>query len=506
MIYIDPPYNTGKDFVYRDNFKATPEDYDEDTDYKDAEGNIQFKKNEKTNGRYHSDWLSMMYPRLKLARNLLADDGVIFVSIDDNEMHNLRKLMDEIFGAENFVSQFIWKSRQNKDNRTLTGASIDHEYIICYSKSSEARALSGSERKEESYTNPDNDPRGDWASANMVGLLPESLRPNLHFDLINPETNINYGRPRMGWRNDQKGMNRLIADKRIIWPKDPNGRPRRKVFLSELNASLAGYSSVIAEDVYTRTGTAEIAELFGDDRIFDFPKPSALIKELLAQATGEAQDAIVLDFFAGSATTAHAVIELNAIDNGNRRWIMVQLPEETDEKSEAYKVGYATIPEISRERIRRAGDKIAAEYPDAEVDYGFRALTIADTNYKDVYKPAGQLQQGDLLASVDNVKEDRSDLDLLYGVLTQSALELNRPIKTVEVAGATTYQYDYFGEVSGLIACFAKDVPEEAIKAIAALRPLTAVFRDSSFADSQAKVNLSEHFRILSPETKVKVI
>jgi adenine-specific DNA-methyltransferase len=269
---------------------------------------------------------------------------------------------------------------------------------------------------------------------------------------------------------------------------------------------LAGYSSVIAEDVYTRTGTAEIAELFGDDRIFDFPKPSALIKELLAQATGEAQDAIVLDFFAGSATTAHAVIELNAIDNGNRRWIMVQLPEETDEKSEAYKVGYATIPEISRERIRRAGDKIAAEYPDAEVDYGFRALTIADTNYKDVYKPAGQLQQGDLLASVDNVKEDRSDLDLLYGVLTQSALELNRPIKTVEVAGATTYQYDYFGEVSGLIACFAKDVPEEAIKAIAALRPLTAVFRDSSFADSQAKVNLSEHFRILSPETKVKVI
>lgn len=217
-------------------------------------------------------------------------------------------------------------------------------------------------------------------------------------------------------------------------------------------------------------------------------------------------DAIVLDFFCGSGTTAHAVMRLNAEDGGNRKWIMVQLPEETDEKSEAYKAGYKTIPDIARERIRRAGDKIAAEHPDAKVDYGFRALTVADTNYKDVFKPAGQLQQADLLSAVNNIKEDRTDLDLLYGVLTQSALELNRPINTTEIAGATVYKYDYFGEISGLIACFAKDVPEATIKAIAELKPLTAIFRDSSFADSQAKVNLAEHFRILSPDTKVKVV
>jgi hypothetical protein len=216
-------------------------------------------------------------------------------------------------------------------------------------------------------------------------------------------------------------------------------------------------------------------------------------------------DFVYHDIFKAS-TTAHAVMQLNAEDGGNRKWIMIQLPEETDEKSEAYKAGYKTIPEIARERIRRAGDKIAAEHPDAKVDYGFRTLTIADTNYKDVYKPAGQFQQGDLLASVDNIKEDRTDLDLLYGVLTQSALELNRPISTADIAGATIYKYDYFGEVSGLIACFTSNVPEETIKAIAMLKPLTAVFRDSSFADSQAKVNISEHFRILSPDTKVKVI
>ena len=503
MIYIDPPYNTGKDFVYHDNFKASTEQYDEDTEYRDDEGNIQFKKNEKSNGRYHSDWLSMMYPRLKLARNLLKEDGVIFISIDDNEQANLKKLCDEIFGEDNFIAEFIWKSRQNKDNRNLTGVSVDHEYILCYSRFAH-RAIRGESRKEDRYTNPDNDPRGPWSSGNMAGLLSADLRPNTHYDLIDPATGINYGRPKMGWRYDKNTMGKLIDEKRILWPSDSTGRPRRKVFLNDLSDTLPGFSSIIGQDIFTRNGTMEIDDLFEGERYFDYPKPSALIKQLVDQSCDK--EGIVLDFFSGSATTAHAVVRLNAEDGGNRRWIMVQLPEPTDEKSEAYKAGYKNIPDVSRERIRRAGEKIASEYPDAKVDYGFRALTIADTNYKDVFKPAGQLQQADLLSTVDNVKEDRTDLDLLYGVLTQSALELNRPISTTEIAGATVYQYDYFGEVSGLIACFAKDVPEEAIKAIAGLKPLTAVFRDSSFADSQAKVNLAEHFRILSPDTKVKVV
>jgi len=503
MIYIDPPYNTGKDFVYHDNFKATPEDYDEDTEYKDDEGNIQFKKNEKTNGRYHSDWLSMMYPRLKLARNLLSEDGVIFISIDDNEQANLKKLSDEIFGEDNFVAEFIWKSRQNKDNRNLTGVSIDHEYVLCYSRT-QHRAVRGEDRKEGQYSNPDNDERGNWASANMAGILSEDLRPNTHFDLIDPATDINYGRPRMGWRYDRSTMRRLIEEKRILWPSNENGRPRRKVFLSELSEALPGFSSIIGEGVFTRNGSGEVDVLFDNKRYFDYPKPVDLIKRLADQSTDK--NDIILDFFSGSGTTAQAVMQLNAEDGGNRKWIMVQLHEETDEKSEAFKAGYKTIPHISRERIRRAGDKIASAHPDVKVDYGFRALTIADTNYKEVYKSAGEYKQFSLLDDIDNVKDDRSELDLLYGVLTQSALELNRPIKTVEVAGAATHQYDYFGEVSGLVACFAENVPEEAIKAIAALKPLTAVFRDSSFADSQAKVNLSEHFRILSPETKVKVI
>lgn len=503
MIYIDPPYNTGKDFVYRDNFKATVEEYDDATEYKDDEGNVQFKKNEKTNGRYHSDWLSMMYPRLKLARNLLTNDGVIFISIDDNEQANLKKLCDEIFGEDNFVAGFIWKSRQNKDNRNLTGVSVDHEYVLCYAKL-QHRAVRGEERKEDRYSNPDNDPRGPWTSGNMAGLLSADLRPNTHYDLINPATGLNYGKPKMGWRYDQNTMSRLIAEDRILWPTSEIGRPRRKVFLGDLSDTLPGFSSLVGKDIYTRTGTLEIDDLFDGSRHFDYPKPVALIRQLMNQSLDS--NSIVLDFFSGSSTTAHATMQLNAEDGGSRKWIMVQWPEETDEKSEAFKAGYSTIPEIARERIRRAGEKIAAEHPDAEVDYGFRALTIADTNYKDVYRPAGELEQATLLDVVDNIKDDRSDLDLLYGVLTQLALELNRPIEKRSIVGSEIYLYDYKAEVTGLAGCFSAQVSEEAVMEIAKLKPVTAVFRDSSFVDSQAKVNLAEHFRVLSPETRVKVI
>ena len=267
MIYIDPPYNTGNDsFIYPDKFSETKEEYLRRVGDKDEAGYMtregMFRRNSKENGQYHSNWLNMMMPRLYLAKSLLREDGVIFVSIDDNEVYNLRLLMNEVFGEENFVGELIWKSRQNKDNRNVTGLSIDHEYVLCYSKYNEHRVLKGADRKTGQYANPDNDPRGSWVSGNMVGLLGEDMRPNCHYDLINPRTGINYGKPRMGWRYDSNTMQRLIEEDRIIWPKTVDGRPRRKVFLTELNNLLPNYTSVIGNGIYTRTGTKEINDLF----------------------------------------------------------------------------------------------------------------------------------------------------------------------------------------------------------------------------------------------------
>lgn len=507
MIYIDPPYNTGKDFVYRDNFRASVDQYDEDTDYRDEDGNIQFKKNDKSNGRYHSDWLSMMYPRLKLARNLLTDDGVIFISIDDNEQANLKKLCDEIFGEDNFVGQLVWQSRVSpaNDAKWFSG---DHEYVIVYARIKDnwhPNRLDRTEKQNSYYTNPDNDPRGAWNSAAYTCNKNSDERPNLYYPIINPNTNEEiWPRKTAVWAYSKETHAENVKNDLLYWGADGKSKsPRRKQFLSDAKSvvprSVLNYSDIGS----TQSSTLEFLKLF-DANYFQYTKPASLLKRLIQH--GAEKNSIVLDFFSGSATTAHATMQLNAEDGGNRKWILVQLPETTDEKSEAYKAGYKTIPDIARERIRRAGDKIAAEHPDAAVDYGFRALTIADTNYKDVYKPAGALQQSDLLASIDNIKDDRSELDLLYGVLTQSAKLLNRPITTTQYAGATVYQYDYTGAASGLVACFAPSVPEEAVKAIATLKPATAVFRDSSFADSQAKVNLAEHFRVLSPDTIVKVI
>src|SRR3990172_7755617 len=358
-IIIDPPYNTGSDsFIYPDRFSEKKEDYLKRIGDKDEEGYLMkeglFRKNSKDSGHFHSNWLSMMYPRLFLAKNLLRDDGVIFVHIDDNEVHNLRMVMNEIFGEENFICQFIWKSRQNKDNRNITGASIDHEYVLCYGK-----RIRGSERKVEQYKNPDKDPRGPWTSGNMVGLLPQELRPNCHYDLINPETRINYGKPKLGWRYDKNTMNRLIQEKRIIWPDKTDGRPRKKVFLNEMTEIYTGFSSIIGKNIFTRNGTAEIEDLFGF-RAFDFPKPSDLIKELISQ--GVEDNDIVLDFFGGSSSTAHAVIKWNLKSlDAQIKFILVQLPENLFENSEAYKAGYKTIADIGKERIRRVIKKIEKE-------------------------------------------------------------------------------------------------------------------------------------------------
>ena len=296
VIYIDPPYNTGnKDFRYDDKFIDS------------------------VDGFRHSKWLSFMARRLQIADRLLSESGCILISINDIEYAQLKMLCDDIFGEERYIGTLIWKSRQNKDNRNITGVSVDHEYILAYAKKSGTRNFKGSERKTSQYSNPDNDPRGAWTSGNMVGIATEDQRPNLHYDFIDHRTGVNYGKPSMGWRYDKNTMKRLVDEDRIIFPETPDGRPRRKVFLSEVREVRPGFSSVVGTDIYTRNGTADIVSVFGR-RAFDFPKPTELIRQLIEQTTSE--ESIVLDFFAGSGTTAQAVLEQNASDGGNRRFIL----------------------------------------------------------------------------------------------------------------------------------------------------------------------------------------
>ena len=519
MIYIDPPYNTGNDFVYEDDFAQSTDEYLANSGQYDDEGN-RLVKNLDSNGRFHTDWLNMIYPRLKLAKDLLSDDGVIFISIDDNEQENLKKCCDEVFGADNFISEFVWKSRQNKDNRNITGVSIDHEYIVCYQRTFGMRALKGGERKTEQYTNPDNDPRGPWASANMVGLLPADQRPNCHYDLINPETGINYGKPAMGWRYDRKTMAKLISEKRILWPDSPNGRPRKKSFLAEISEVLPGYSSVVGADIYTRTATAELNSLF-ENKSFDFPKPIELVKDFIAQASKS--DSIILDFFSGSATTAHAVMQLNAEDGGNRKFIMVQFPEETDEKSEAYKAGYKNICEIGKERIRRAGNKILeeatqetadiAKYGESydvdetmnkykNLDVGFRVFKCDSSNMKDVYYNPAEYEQSLFSSLEDNIKEDRTPEDLLFQVMLDLGVLLSSKIEETTIAGKKVFNV----EDNYLIACFDDNVTEDVITEIAKQKPYYFVMRDSSMANDSVATNFEQIFATYSPDTVRKVI
>lgn len=486
MIYIDPPYNTGNDsFVYPDDYAERLDEYDKRTGKTDEEGYLNkqdlWRKNTKENGQFHSVWLSMMYPRLYLARNLLSEDGVIFVSIDENESATLKLLLDEIFGEENFIEQLVWKSRQNKDNRTLTGVSVDHEYILCYSRSNEDKPFKGSERKTEQYSNPDNDPRGDWSSGNMVGLLPEHLRPNLHYDLINPKTGINYGKPRLGWRYDKKTMQKLIAEDRIIWPSDPAGRPRRKVFLKELSDSRAGFSSIVGEGIYTRDGTSEIAELF-NERVFDFPKPSALLKEFVKQATQPADGDIILDFFSGSGSIAQAILELNEEDGGNRKLICVQMPEQLEETSEAYKSGYRTIADICRTRIQRVIAKLQTarerELPlEIKGLLGFDSFKIAPSNFKawrDKVESDELLQQLEIFRQSE--KDGSQTENMLYELLLKSGLPLTAKIETVEVGTQDAYIIE-----NGKLLAFFETYDESMREFIREKSPKHVVCLDSVF-------------------------
>ena len=498
MIYIDPPYNTGNDFIYEDDFSEDMGSYFERSNQKDETGN-RLVANTESNGRFHSDWLTMIYSRLRLAKDLLSDDGVIFVSIDDGEVANLRRVCDEVYGEDKFIAQLIWKSRQNKDNRSKNGASIDHEYVVVY-----GATIRGADRNLSGYTNPDNDPRGNWTSANMVGLATADRRPNLHYDLVDPDTNTNYGCPGMGWRYNRETMAKLIKEGRILWPENQHGRPRRKAFVSELTSERTGFPSIIGKDIYTRNGTADITKLFGR-RVMDFPKPISLIKELVLQATPD-KCGVVLDFFSGSSTTAHSVMHLNHEDEGSRQFIMVQLPEETDEKTEALKAGYKTIAEIGKERIRRAGKEINDENAGTEgienLDIGFRVLKVDSSNMKEVYYTPDALNKGDLFSHADNIRADRTTEDLLFQVLLDWGVDLTLPILRETMDGKTVF----FVDENALAACFDAGINEDFVKQLATRKPLRAVFRDSGFENDSVKINVEQIFKLMSPSTEVKTI
>jgi adenine-specific DNA-methyltransferase len=529
MIYIDPPYNTGNDFIYDDDFSMSRDAYESSSGEVDEDGNAMFdedkwKQNASSNGRFHSEWLSMIYPRLKLARNLLKDDGLIFISIDDGEVANLKKVCDEILGSDCFIGQLVWKSRVSEDTRAKSGLSTDHEYSICYGKTPIA-TLRGVEKDLQKFSNPDNDQRGPWRSADVTGLATIDKRPNLHYPLINPDTGIAFQAPPKGWRFGRETMDQKITEKRILWPASQDGRPRQKLFLNEMTSIFKNLSSIISV-TSTSDGTREINAIFGNGH-FDFPKPVQLLKTLVLQSTED--HSLVLDFFSGSATTAHAVMQLNAEDGGTRRHIMVQLPEPCSEKSEAYKAGYKTIAEIGKERIRRAGakirkeleEKLAKELPGSEeheslktrltsLDTGFRVLKVDSSNMADVYYQPDELTQDSLSLHVDNLKAGRSEEDLLFQVLLDWGVDLTLPVTEEKIEGKRVFFVDARSEIPGampeIAACFDTGLDESFVKALAKRIPLRAVFRDASYASDSAKINIEQIFKALSPHTELKTL
>ena len=503
MIYIDPPYNTGNDFIYNDDFKMSRDEYAEEKGEYDDDGNRLFKNTE-SNGRFHSDWCSMIYPRLMLARNLLSDDGVIFISIDDNEQGNLKKICDEVFGAENFIAQVIWKKKYGIQNDALY-FSNNHDFVIVYSKNKNTyhqNLLPRSSEMDARYKNPDNDPRGAWTSGDLsVGRVTEKDI----YPIITPSGREVFPPAGNSWRFSREKMNELVEDNRIWFGEDGGNVPRYKRFLSEVKQGRTCSTIWEYEEVsHTDKAKKDLKNLFEGKSFFDYPKPIELIYRSLILGTNKSD--IILDFFSGSSTTAHAVMQLNAEDGGNRKFIMVQLQEQTDEKSEAYKAGYANICEIGKERIRRAGLKILDENKDKEgienLDIGFRVLKLDKSNMTDVYYSSMEYNQ-DLLSMLEsNVKSDRNDLDLLFACLLEWGLPLSLPYSSEMIDGCTIHNYND----GDLMACFDENIPDSVFKAIAKKQPLRAIFRDSSFADSPSKINVGEMFKLLAPNTRIKVI
>jgi Adenine specific DNA methylase Mod len=524
MIYIDPPYNTGNDFVYNDDFAQTAGDYVHNSGQEDEEGN-RLVANTESNGRFHTDWLNMIYPRLKVAKDLLSEDGVIFISIDDNEQRNQRLLCDEIFGEHNIVAQIPWQSRASIQNDT--DFSVNHEYIIVYAKKrrQENRRLKESNcsvwyRKDsfvcrplplerDKFDNPDNDPRGPWKADPFDA---PNIRPNLTYPITNPITGVQHLPPRgRCWRTDSHQFSSALKDGRILFGKDGKGRPQLKVFYEEKKDFGSIDNSWFSSDRIgtTTNGTKEVMALFGGDKYFDMPKPTSLLIKLLFLGNTNNND-IILDFFSGSSTTAHAVMQLNAEDGGNRKFIMVQLPEATDEKSEAYKAGYKNICEIGKERIRRAGKKIMEEQNAKQadlfsgekkpLDVGFRVLKLDSSNMQDVYYSPEQFNEN--LLFEDNIKHDRTDEDLLFQAMIELGIELSAKIEKQEIAGKTVWSV----AEGYLMACFDKDVNETAITEIARQKPYYFVMRDSSLATDNVADNFEQIWEEYSKETVRRII
>lgn len=515
FIYIDPPYNTGSDFVYRDNFHMSASEYDEESGSIDDEGNHLFR-NTDSNGRFHSDWCSMIYPRLMLARNLLRDDGVIFISIDDNELDNLKKICDEIFGASNFVANMIWQSTAGSN--TGTDIVTVTENILIYTRKRSEFTFDGMVSGGGSYLLSDEyeAERGKYAldkldRRRVAGHYSEAL----NYGIEMPDGTIRY--PGGGTEKSTEGWNYLWSKTKVQWGIE-NGFIEFKKSNGQWNVYNKRYANIdnegnpvertipfrnliTSDQCNTAQGTAELRNLFGF-RPFDFPKPSGLIKQLLLTAVRKDKDAIILDFFSGSASTAQAVMQLNSEDGGSRKFILVQLPEETSDGSEVRENGYLNICEVGKERIRKAGNQILSEATKQTIDAGFRVFRIDDSNMNDVYYAAGDYTQGLLTMLESNVKNDRSDLDLLFGCLLEWGLPLSMPYKSEDIEGCKVHTYND----GDLIACFDGNIPDSVVKEIARRQPLRAIFRDNSFSGSPAKINVGEIFKMLAPDTRVKVI
>ena len=504
MIYIDPPYNTGNDFVYKDDFKDSVDSYLELTGQKDGEGN-KFTTNTESNGRYHTDWLNMMYSRLKLARNLLVEDGVIFVSIDEVESYNLRKVCNEIFGESNFISNIVWQSRTSISNDHAI--SLNHNNTYIYAKNIQELKFGGEHLEADQYVNPDNDKRGPWKlspiDANHVG-------GNTYYPIVNPKTNVSYYPPNGRiWAYNEQGYQALLEDGRIKFGINDDSAPKRKLYLEERlqKGDKKTPSSLLLNAGTTKDGTKEIMSLFDNKKIFDYPKPTLLIKKLILFSGSEKED-IILDFFSGSATTAHSTMQLNAEDGGNRKFIMVQLPEKLDEKSEAYKDGYRTICDIGEERIRRAGEKVKSDLieknnkegmlsknqvnPD-DLDVGFKVFSLDSSNLTEWQANFDELESNiDLFES--NFLNGRSELDILFEIMLKNGLDLTYPVTEIKEGNLNIYDV----AAGNLFVCLNDNINRDVAQKIAELRKeygietSQVVFKDSGFEDDMEKLNCYE--------------
>lgn len=490
MIYIDPPYNTGNDFVYHDDFAMSADEYAEASGAVDELGN-KYIKNMDSNGRFHSDWCSMMYSRLMVARTLLTEDGVIFISIDDNEVENLRKICDEVFGEGNFIAQLVWERAYSPKNDAKF-VSNSHDYVLMVAKNSDEFVIGRLDRTEEAnarYSNPDNDPRGIWKPSDMSV---KTYNAECDYSITTPSGRVVEPPAGRCWRLSKKAFFERLQDNRIWFGSDGNSVPSIKRFLTELkHEGMAPTSILFYKEVgHSQEGAKEVVALFGDKGVFDGPKPVRLIERLITLANLK-EASIVLDFFSGSATTAHALMQVNAKKNKSCKYILVQLPELVSETKKD--LGYKNICEIGEERIRRAGKKIKEESPltTADLDTGFRVFRLDEGNYEDVKRSPKEFKQDQLDLFLNNIKTDRNDLDLLFGCMLDWGVQLSLPMTQEVVDGKTIYTVND----GDLVACFAENVSEDVVKAMAEKMPLRVIFRDSCFAQDADKINIYETFK-----------